>query len=118
MTHADQIKSLVMNLKYSLTNAQNKSEIDLITTKINKYLPEMEKIRSQVHFRDVDAVQIVPSDNELTRIKKMTETNIYLINVGITTLKREIGSLLARSAAEDLNVVVQYVKIIREMEAL
>ena len=118
MTHIDLVKTLVMNLKFSLANSQVKVEVDGIATKIEKYLPEVEKIRKLVPFRQGDKIEILPSDTEMVKTKKKAETNIYLVNIALTAMKREIGSILARSAAEDLGEVVQYVKIIREIEAL
>jgi len=118
MTHIDNVKNTVMNLKFSLNTAQTRQDVDGLSNKLLKMLPEVDKIRTTVHFRDVDPIVISPADSELVKLKKTTETNIYLVNVALGALKREVGSILARSNADDLNLIVQYVKIVRDFEAL
>jgi len=103
-----------MNLKFEMTKAKSGQEIVPIVEKIaKKVFPEVIQLGTHIKIREVEEPQFLPTDDSVTKLKKTCEQKIIIMNLFLTTLKKDMEN----PYLNDLTKIVSLVKIVRAAES-
>lgn len=90
-------------------------QLNSLSDKVTKIFNAIGECKSALPLmREFDPAKILPTDDEVTKKRKLIEQKIYAINICMSTLKREFQQ---KNTMEDLDTVVLWVKSLRTIEA-